>query len=183
MSTPTDGPPASVGLGSTATAQPAFRFARTWRVTFRRLGWSSLVYLVLAIGLGIALWFAQPGRAFASFGFPQYSMGYYVGSFLGVAIGYMVLLGWWLDHVMGATSWLLSGLVQVLVAGVVATLGPGNPLREADSNIGFSPLYFGVYAVMATLVAQLLVSRLPGSFASSRQPAAGLPSGANANVS
>lgn len=165
--------PGDVAWSGAATAPPPDWQAlqpwkRKWRVTMRRWGYGWLVgggLGLIAAYIAVAAW-APGGSQFESNSFP-----FYVGYLAGGPIGYVLWVGWWLDHVLAA-----AGARTVLIVHTVTAAGLGMvPMREQEPWI--ASWYFGLLGLVITPLVVLAASRVKGSFESGPQPDEDLPWG------
>jgi hypothetical protein len=169
-----DGPPASgysapptravdpsiYALNAPTGYSPAI-FSRTWKVTFKRWGRGWLAFLALGVLAASVLAPLYPSHASR---YSDDSMGYYFGVFTGLAVAYLVFVGWWLDHVLASSGWVMSLVVQAIIAGFFGVSIGLDPEGNGDLPIDFPLVYLGLVGVGAIALGQWLGRKVKGSF-------------------
>jgi len=142
-------------------------FSRTWRVTFRRWGRAWLAFAALGMLAGAILASVYPSPTFVGDGG---STPYYIGSFIGAVAAYLLLFGWWLDHVLASSGPVISLIVQGLVAGGVGLMG-GSGSEGANDPLMTIPLfYFALVGVASVALAHAIGNKVEGSFKPEEEP-------------
>lgn len=140
-------------------------FSRTWKVTFKRWGRGWLAFLALGIPFGMVLGSMYPSHQLSE---DLYTTSYYLGTFWGVGIGYLLFFGWWLDHVLAQAGFRVSLGVQALVAGAIGLVGGSNSETRGDP-IDFPLWYLALFGALAIGLAHLAGKKVEGSFAPSEE--------------
>ena len=89
-------------------------------------------------------------------------MSYYLGTFMGLAIVYLGLFGWWLDHILASSGWVVSLSIQGLAAGFFGYIGTGQ--EGYDPGIGYPVFFVWAYGAAAVALAHALGRKVAGSF-------------------
>lgn len=140
------------------------RWKRSWGVTFGRTGIAAAVLFVLSF---VTTLFFNVDSA------DSYAWGYVFGNVWGPVLMYVVLFGWWLDHVVARTghwgSFAIHGGLGFVLAVVVTFSQIG---AHARGTVDQTIVDAGVPPAMPMLIwfvgwplAHFVASRLKGSFA------------------
>lgn len=136
-------------------------FSRSWRVTFRRWGRSWLAFLALGLLAGAILGMMYPSPVYR---YDGGSTSYYIGSFIGFAVVYLLLFGWWLDHVLASSGSTVSLIVQAIVAGGVGLMGSTESEGAYGPNLTMPLVYFGLVGAASVALAHGISRKIEGSF-------------------
>lgn len=150
------------------------RFSRTWAVSRKRWGMAWLAFLIVATVFGLVLGSSYPS--------PDPTIGdgavpYYLGAFIGFAMVYQVLFGWWLDHVLAGAGWIVSLVVQSVVCGGMGLMTASDPESEIVMSYGFPPAFFGLAGLLGIALAHTFTRKIDGSFETPRDESYVPPSG------
>ena len=93
-----------------------------------------------------------------------------MGSFFGVAAAYLLLFGWWLDHILASSGPMVSLIVQGIVAGGIGLMGGARPEGANDPVVAIPLFYFSLVAVASVALAHAIGNKVDGSFKPEEEP-------------
>lgn len=139
------------------------RFQRTWAVTTKRWGRAWIAFAGVCSAFGLLAAAIAPNNGSSS---TPFESGQLVGTVVGLAVAYLLMVGWWLDHVLASSGPVASMVVQGVATSFVALISMSSSQQNYGSSAGpTAPMWLLCAAgLVSVIVADRVTRGIPGSF-------------------